>query len=743
MGRSLYRSASAHGDDLQAGRIALNFANAFVWADRHRESGRWYERSLDRLPSEARVERASANLGLAAALLLSDVAECALRASEAHAELTALGMAHYAALADVTLAQADAIRGLHDAARRRLVVLREAFPPDSAERARIEQFLGDAYRNLGLNAEAKDAYRSALASASLRTLPFNALIAQLGLASIAVKEGSYAEAGADLRLAYRRARAKGNALWIATAATMLGELAIRTGDARSAKGRALEALSRLSNHRVGVHHLRARLLLATARRALGEPVENDVREARRIIGLRGFVADRWRIHQLEASAQSGRRRRSVERRMLRAMLEERALRTSLVARRAFFEDKEEAVADYVRGLLDRPTTASVREALDVIGRTRCVTLLDEIVTARHGVASKNLAEDIERLRRQIAEASDEGLDGDGVRRGRLTSGLGRLRRQWSERIEHALGLAQVGVPGPGGATCALLGDDLYRIEDGAVSVVRDLREGLERRLRWLWFDLAARDSSPDRIVEGLKALEAVLPKAVRVVPDALLWSVPWGLVGAVAGRETEVAMHPRFRAEDTALQPEARVLVIAGSRADLPHVELEVQDLTHRFPRATVCRTLGTLRSAADSDEWDVVHVAGHASLDRENPMFSAIHLEDGPLIAAEIAMLGLRTRFAFLDACDTGRLSLEQRAEPAGLVRALLASGPGAVVANAWQVDDDAARVFAAGLYDALLGGRTLLEAMSGARSAVRARYPHPYYWGPFTLFAGYRTES
>lgn len=742
LGRCLYRSAGKLGDDALAGRVALNVANALVWADRHRESGRWYGRALTRLPLDSRAERASANLGLAAALLLSDVRACAERAAEARSAFEAFGMTHYAALADITLAQADAIRGLHDTARRRLVALRELFPPESVERARIEQFLGDAYRQLGLRTEARDAYQAALSSAALRTLPFNALIAHMGLADLDAAEGRYAEARNELRAAYRTARAKGNGLWVATAATMLGELALQTGEPRAAKGRALEALGRLAGLRSGVYHLRARLLLAAARQALGESAADDLADARRVLGIRGYVFDRWRIHHLEASERTGGRRRNAQRRMLRAMLEERALRTSLVARRAFFADKEKALAEYMADLLDRPTPTSIREALDVIGKTRCVTLLDEIVAARRGELAQARTEELELLRRRITEASDDRLEDEGIRRTRPANGLGRLRRQWAEQVEQVLGLAPNDAPAADGATCTFLGSDLYQIENGDVSVLRGMREPLERSLRWLWFDLTARESPADRVYRAVAELDPMLPAGGLVAPDGILWSVPWGLAGFLAGREVEVAVHPSFRVRGTSLDSHARVLLLAGSRPDLPNVDQEVRDVCARFPSVHVCRTVEAVRGAATLGAWDVVHVAAHASADRENPMFSAIYLDDGPLCAAELATLGLRARFAFLDACDTGRMSLEQRSEPAGLVRALLAAGPSAVVANAWQVDDEAAPLFARNLYDAVLGGRTLAEAMRSARCAVRRKYPHPYYWGPFTLFAGYQTE-
>ncbi|MCW5943896.1 MAG: CHAT domain-containing protein [Fimbriimonadaceae bacterium] len=742
-GRDLSRRLVQCGDVAQAGRVALNVANALVWADRHRESGRWYQRALERLPVESRVERAAAMLGRAAALLLGDVGACVVLATSARDTFAELGLTHYANLSELTLAQAEAIGGRHDGARRRLLELRPAFEESSAEHARVEQFLGDAYRQLGLDAEAKDAYMAALASPALRSLPFNALIAEIGLGELARNAGDPMGARGHLLRAYRGARSKGNALWIAAAALALGEAALESGDLHGALGRGLEALGRLSFLTPGAFHIRARLLTAAARTRMGRTADADLQEARRILGRRRYVADEWRPYWLEAEGRRGPRRLTAYRRMFRAMLDERALRTSVAARQAYFGGKNEAVCAYLRELLARPTPTRIREAVDAIGSSRSVALVDEIVSARRDALPAGFLDELVVLRQRIAEATEESLDAEGARRAGNPAMLGALRRRWTECVERVLVGGRRSTGSGATTTFVLLGDDLYRIHQDRVSRSVGLRSELESSLRWLWFDLSVPHSSVERVWRRLEWLREHLPTGERVAPDGLLWSVPWGLLGAMEAREVEVAMHPSFGAGEPVIHREARVLVVVGSRDPLPHIEREVEDLRARFAGVTVCRTVAGLYEIGRAQEWDVLHVAGHAGLNPGNPMFSAIFLDDGPLLAADLATLGLRARFAFLDACETGRLSLQNRSEPDGLVRALLATGTTAVIANAWSVDDEAARVFARGFYDASLADEGLHVAMAAARRAVRERYPHPYFWGPFSLFAGYREED
>ena len=108
-----------------------------------------------------------------------------------------------------------------------------------------------------------------------------------------------------------------------------------------------------------------------------------------------------------------------------------------------------------------------------------------------------------------------------------------------------------------------------------------------------------------------------------------------------------------------------------------------------------------------------------------------------GVLIAADIEQLDLQnTDLVVLSACRSGLgdLTLEDGAH--GLRRAFFVAGCRSIVSALWDVPDSATRDLFVIFYERLLAGHSRLEALQGARSALRARYPHdPIYWAGFVL--------
>ena len=219
----------------------------------------------------------------------------------------------------------------------------------------------------------------------------------------------------------------------------------------------------------------------------------------------------------------------------------------------------------------------------------------------------------------------------------------------------------------------------------------------------------------------------------RVAPDGALWGLPWN---ALLDDEPVVLANPAFPAW-TLSRPVKRVVVWAHDPGDLSHVDAEIRALLERFPGAEVYRTR---RQALDSlsDEIDLLHVACHASTRSDNPLYSSIELQDGPLLGIEVARSGGSARWVSLSACDTGKVSLRLKTEPDGLVRAFLALGADAVVASLWPFDDEGARRLMESFYGAVASGADLRSALKTARESVRGWREHPYYWASLTLFGG-----
>lgn len=146
---------------------------------------------------------------------------------------------------------------------------------------------------------------------------------------------------------------------------------------------------------------------------------------------------------------------------------------------------------------------------------------------------------------------------------------------------------------------------------------------------------------------------------------------------------------------------------------------------------ATVDRVEAQTRESETAH--DLVHLACHGLFRADNPMFSALRLADGWLMAADIARFNLRGACVVYSACESGRNRVSRGDEVYGLVRAALSAGATSVMASLWLVHDQTTATLMQAWYDALQRGEGRPRALRAAQQRVRAAQPHPYFWAPF----------
>ena len=147
------------------------------------------------------------------------------------------------------------------------------------------------------------------------------------------------------------------------------------------------------------------------------------------------------------------------------------------------------------------------------------------------------------------------------------------------------------------------------------------------------------------------------------------------------------------------------------------------------------------LRGAADPLLRSGVVLAG-ANAWRQPPPRGR-RLEDGWMLAAEIALLDLRgTDLVVLSACESGLGDVRAGEGVFGLRRAFLYAGARTVVSSLFEVDDAATLALMRGFYGRLAKGAGKLEALHAAQvAALEGRRKankgaaHPFYWAGFTL--------
>ncbi len=107
---------------------------------------------------------------------------------------------------------------------------------------------------------------------------------------------------------------------------------------------------------------------------------------------------------------------------------------------------------------------------------------------------------------------------------------------------------------------------------------------------------------------------------------------------------------------------------------------------------------------------------------------------EDGLLTAEDVTGMDLLdTELVVLSACNTGLGEIRTGEGVFGLRRAFVLAGAKTLIMSLWKVPDEETRDLMEDFYRRILAGEPRAEALRNAQLTVKARCPHPYFWGAF----------
>jgi hypothetical protein len=255
----------------------------------------------------------------------------------------------------------------------------------------------------------------------------------------------------------------------------------------------------------------------------------------------------------------------------------------------------------------------------------------------------------------------------------------------------------------------------------------------------------ARTLLPATVREGLESMQS---RPLVVVPDREASRVPGGvlrigathpaLAGGLSRRYTSDALSVARWREDRTASDTLRVLLIVNPTEDLPGAAAEGTALQQQLSRRNVTcdvlvgrdATRSRIIAALGSGAFDVLHFAGHASFDARRPDTGGLLCAGKEVLRAEhLVSLGALPAFIFCNACEAARVRRKPSARRSatarsmtGIAEGLLASGVANFVGTHWPVGDDAAFVFSNSLYEALLQGAPLGDAVLAGRRQLQA---------------------
>lgn len=247
--------------------------------------------------------------------------------------------------------------------------------------------------------------------------------------------------------------------------------------------------------------------------------------------------------------------------------------------------------------------------------------------------------------------------------------------------------------------------------------------------------------------EGDKVLQAITPSALLLDVDETILNLPWELMGTAAGPIAQQTPFGRLVTTRQLLRPGrdplqedrvVRVLAVSNPTSDLAATEAGIAALTsldgdrgpYKLQVTVLAQAEATRQKFADllaDGSYDILHFAGHAFLDPDQPGSSALRFADGDLSADDVLRLPWQAPpyFVFNSACESGRAQGGQRLVSAqshgnGLAAAFLAAGVAGYAGYFWPVTDAGAGIFAKTFYQALFTlenvGLAFLEARQHA---------------------------
>jgi len=178
-------------------------------------------------------------------------------------------------------------------------------------------------------------------------------------------------------------------------------------------------------------------------------------------------------------------------------------------------------------------------------------------------------------------------------------------------------------------------------------------------------------------------------------------------------------------------------LIMGVPDPQTPHIVDEIRTVSSVLPNPRVFlgsdATADQLRTHGPTSQF--VHIATHGLFRRDNPMFSSIRLGNGQLAVYDLYQLRLSADLVALSGCGTGQSVVIGGDELVGLGRGLLYAGARAVLLTLWDASDKSTAEFMKAFYGRLRPASNKARAARDAMLELRDRYPHPFYWAPFTL--------
>lgn len=178
---------------------------------------------------------------------------------------------------------------------------------------------------------------------------------------------------------------------------------------------------------------------------------------------------------------------------------------------------------------------------------------------------------------------------------------------------------------------------------------------------------------------------------------------------------------------------------------NLPKSVEEVTEIAIQFSGVTLVDSHATEQLFKEkAKNFEILHIAAHATLNDENPMYSDIvftqdSAEDGHLFTYELYNMQLNADLAVLSACNTGSGKIHEGEGVAGLARGFQFAGVKNLMITLWKVPDFSSAKIITQVFEELFEKKGKAEALTSAKrkyvAQADALTANPLYWSGFVL--------
>ncbi|RSM42780.1 CHAT domain-containing protein [Actinoplanes sp. ATCC 53533] len=207
---------------------------------------------------------------------------------------------------------------------------------------------------------------------------------------------------------------------------------------------------------------------------------------------------------------------------------------------------------------------------------------------------------------------------------------------------------------------------------------------------------------------------------VILAPPGPLHGVPWGMLPALLGVPWSVAPSAALalRARRSRAPRGRRTVIVVGP--GLRGSRAEAARIATGYPGAVILANgqATAARVLAAVDGAYTAHIAAHGIFRADNPLFSSLRLDDGPLTVYDLGRLRRAPHRLILSSCESGVAAPVAGDELLGMISVLAPLGTTSLLASTVPVNDASAAPLMADFHAALGSGQPFADALLHARS-------------------------